>query len=1206
MISENSKLSKHVHVMDNFQYAINIGYDLYSDDKIKNYIPTESAIDIIEDIVLSTSPSSTDRARIFIGPYGKGKSHLALVILSILCRNDKNLYSSLLTTICQTRPELCEYIKNYHKKQRKLLPVVIQGSGMGIRQSLLFGLRKALESVDLGNYMPSTYFRAAIQTIDFWKKNYPDTYENFSSSISCSVSDFIEELSSFNNKIYEEFLAIYPTLTSGSEFNPVNGMDVVSLYSEVSKKIKENGYDGIFVIYDEFSKYLEGNIKKITGDEIKTLQDFAEYCNRSKNNQIHILLISHKNILNYIDNLSKTKIDAWKAVSNRFKNIELNTSTSQTYDLITKVINHDEDWFEEYKNKYSLEFSKLSTRWKNHKIFSDITSDSFNALLYKCYPLSPVTTFILPRISEEIAQNERTLFTFLSSSGQKNTLPAYLDNTEDTEFSLVTPDLIFDYFEPLFKAEAYDKPIHKYWKLAKVAIKKLNANQVVEKKIIKTLALIYIVNRFDLLSPDMNTIFNIFDGVCEISKPITELQSNNIIRSLDNSNYLRIVEHTDVNLNVLIENETEKVRIKYSVVDILNDYIGNTVIYPNSYNDENYVVRYFDFKFISSNQLSDINLINSYLNCNGDGVVFAVILENSKQNILENISAIDNNRIIFVVPKTDEEVSDIVYKYFAIKQIVAKQEDIVVRDELSYSLLDLENYIENIVEEYLLPEKDASDYFYLGKKKNIKRKSALSSALSSILEKVYVNYPIINNEMINKNIISSQAVNSRNKVLCGLLENEIKENLGLKGSGQEMSIMRSTVKNKGILVSVTDSYVLNTTNLDDKNLQNALNVIREFIISSTIKGGRPFIELYDLLTKPENGIGMKKGVIPIYIACVIHKYKKHIAILKGSKELELSARLLDSINENPTDFSIYIENWSSEKENYISYLSKVFSSFVKEAELEFSNFDYIVRAIQRWYLQLPKYSKEAKKIFDENGQLSSVDKSTLKFIGLIKSSEINAREFLFEKLLNAYGFDSFDSKLAIEIEKSKKILDNAKKNLISYLKKELISRFSANNNENASFSSVILNWYDDLNNETKHHMFNNVDSSLLEVIAQITPDEDSFVESFSRTATGLRIDDWAELTVDTFLSTVDSFIGTITEYNNNSSNGSASTNGSYMLSFTDESGNVTYKTFDKTNYTSVGSIMYSDVEAMIEEYGEAISKEEKRQILIDAINKLLG
>ena len=34
--------------------------------------------------------------------------------------------------------------------------------------------------------------------------------------------------------------------------------------------------------------------------------------------------------------------------------------------------------------------------------------------------------------------------------------------------------------------------------------------------------------------------------------------------------------------------------------------------------------------------------------------------------------------------------------------------------------------------------------------------------------------------------------------------------------------------------------------------------------------------------------------------------------------------------------------------------------------------------------------------------------------------------------------------------------------------------------------------------------------------------------------------------------------------------------------------------------------MYSDVEAMIEEYGEAISKEEKRQILIDAINKLLG
>ena len=79
-------LTKNIDIMQDFQYAINIGYDLYSDDKIKNYIPTPSAIEIIEDIMLSTSNTTNDRAKIFVGAYGKGKSHLALIIASLLFR----------------------------------------------------------------------------------------------------------------------------------------------------------------------------------------------------------------------------------------------------------------------------------------------------------------------------------------------------------------------------------------------------------------------------------------------------------------------------------------------------------------------------------------------------------------------------------------------------------------------------------------------------------------------------------------------------------------------------------------------------------------------------------------------------------------------------------------------------------------------------------------------------------------------------------------------------------------------------------------------------------------------------------------------------------------------------------------------------------------------------------------------------------------
>ena len=48
----------------------------------------------------------------------------------------------------------------------------------------------------------------------------------------------------------------------------------------------------------------------------------------------------------------------------------------------------------------------------------------------------------LARLSERIAQNERTLFTFISSPGT-STLPAFLDKYNDDRFDLITPDVIF-------------------------------------------------------------------------------------------------------------------------------------------------------------------------------------------------------------------------------------------------------------------------------------------------------------------------------------------------------------------------------------------------------------------------------------------------------------------------------------------------------------------------------------------------------------------------------------------------------------------------------------------------------------------------------------------------------------------------------------------------------------------------------------------
>ena len=53
-------MKKMISVASGFQYSVNIGYDLNNDEKLRNFIPTKSALNLLSDILLSTNISSSD------------------------------------------------------------------------------------------------------------------------------------------------------------------------------------------------------------------------------------------------------------------------------------------------------------------------------------------------------------------------------------------------------------------------------------------------------------------------------------------------------------------------------------------------------------------------------------------------------------------------------------------------------------------------------------------------------------------------------------------------------------------------------------------------------------------------------------------------------------------------------------------------------------------------------------------------------------------------------------------------------------------------------------------------------------------------------------------------------------------------------------------------------------------------------------------
>ena len=175
------------------------------------------------------------------------------------------------------------------------------------------------------------------------------------------------------------------------------------------------------------------------------------------------------------------------------------------------------------------------------------------------------------------------------------------------------------------------------------------------------------------------------------------------------------------------------------------------------------------------------------------------------------------------------------------------------------------------------------------------------------------------------------------------------------------------------------------------------------------------------------------------------------------------------------------------------------------------------------------------------------------------------------------------------------------------LKEDLANIFSfGKRNADASLSSTVKDWTSSLNQDVTAHMFNGNENNMLSICLNITPDENKFIEELARTATSLRIDDWSEITIEAFVKAVGDFVETINNFKDRISETNEISAGSYRITFIDEKGKESYRTFDRAEYTKAAKLLYDDAASLIEEYGESLSNSEKRQVLIDIINKLLG
>lgn len=1075
--------SKYIDVNKNFKSSVNLEYDLKNEDKIKEYIPTSDLCDVLEYYVASALKDENSRSTLLVGPYGKGKSYLMLMITYLLGkRENEKLFNDVVDKINKINSNLASLLLKINEMKLSLLPIIINNnSADDFNNSFMIALFNALKDAKLTELMPDSTFSEAINIIKKWKKENAKNNFNLESYFiknNTTIQNLEKELKEYKVSALQKFRHIFTDVSHGATFSSYISNDIASLYADVANKVKNYGYSGLFIIYDEFGIFLESQDKEFN-NKLNKLQNLAEKCNSSNNDeQMHLCCVTHKDFVLY--SKSKETTNSFAKIAERFKTIKFNRSLEENYEILCDALNK-KSVYKEQTDKFSKENDNFIKKLTETNI---LDKENILYLIANAFPFNPLSVYALVNISELLGQNERTLFTFLTDSSE-NTFKYFIRHNSK---GLLNIDYIYDYFSDLIKNDEYLNKLGKKVEAIRTVIEDND-----EIKVIKALAIFKIINdenKFPSSIRNISLALNLDE--IKVSKIVHKLISNGYIKQDSTTSNINFSMIIDDNLNKKIEQITNSKFMNIKIEDLLLSIDSHKYFVSNKYNYEYEMTRYFTmiyFKVTNFLKIEEASSLENYIN--GDGLIINLINDNgcSTDDIRNKLEKLQISNIIvrLINKKIDNNVVEKAKKVLGINYLLQDKDlNEVEKETLKLYYLDLYNDVNKYIENLLNNANLIND---------LNTNNKLNDMIYDSLIKTYDKTVVLVNEQVNKNNISTVSKKARNNV--GDIILQIKEN-NFSPTSLEQTIYKSYVE------------CLN------KN-KNIIEEIINFIKNNKINNKLRVNSIYNFLK--DKPYGMRKGIIPLFIVQVINNLNAcHKAIILFNKNLEIpvtTANIDLGLLDEKFEFSILeyavasyeaikllCENLQIKTSDNLAEMVKKLIDYLRN---DFYQFDQII----------------AQSTTKDN--IIGLSEIELKYKELIKNNDLNSFTLVFKELKDLFNVDI--SNLPNEILNVRKSMVNKAKryyeNLVLFTRK----LFKSDDIKNG-FLNILS-----LNNLENIVLLNNY-SQIYETLNKANHNDDVVVKQLSIVITKSHLSSFNKEKDKLYKETLENFIKYLENYNN--------------------------------------------------------------------------
>ena len=1159
-----------------YKYSANVCFDIHNAVKLSEFIPNEITTGILREYAgeIIEGRSST-HSRILYGSYGTGKSHLLTVLGAILgqINTNRNEFKQFTRMIDKFDSDLASDLRKFAKENQAFLVVPIYTDYQDFSSCIAYSLKKELEVNNI-EVTFSGFFDEARILLRKWLKGAESKkrVEEECTKLSLSITDLKRGLEAYDSKYEKLFKKIYGAISYGADFKTTAGNLIDNLHK--ANTAIAGRYKGIVFIFDEFGRYIEDNSDSV---KVKDIQDMAEYCDHS-NNDNYLILVSHKQLSMYADNMNKTMSDEWKKVEGRFKATSINIKYNQCLSLIGNIIPKTDNW-NGFKKRFGSRLNALYNQTSEFKGFLNTTAndDEKQDYLEDGYPLHPITLYALDRLSKKVAQNERTYFTYLAGD-EDYSLSYQLRQYDVMEFHFVGLDAIYDYFD--FNIRAYKTgEAYKIYKKIQYAIGKLGMDHKgLPARILKAMAVIFIIGDSSVLVPDRDTLTHVVDAPQdELLSIIDMLEQKKIIKYMRQYGYYDYFDSSIFDLDAMIEEKLTRVSDEM-VISVLNDDFSDFAIYPHAYNERFHMNRVLLPVFIRKEDLNrriPFSIIPKYY----DGVVAFVLDNNAQQDEYKDLQVAPERAILHVNSKSDileQEVRRyIAIQYYYTKRNELAKDDPTVVKELELYLNEQRAVISEMINNWRNYKEKASFTVLNGTVRDVSTEWELSKLASMLMFESFPKTIIVNNYLINKNNVSGAIRQARKKALEGIMS---------KGDmyadctplSPESNIIRSVLSMNGIGDSIGISEEM-LNRLEDGTVSGefVMHEIERFVHKAE-KGQYELRKIYEKLK--QEPYGLRDGYIPVLLAFAMREYHNVSIYFHGTEHDYTEEEFVKALAESE-NYSIYICNWNSEQQRYIEKLESIFERYIIGTKGT-NRLKKLYMAMNSHYASIAKSARTTEKY---------VSPEAIKYRDILNVTHTDYNKFFFETLTEIEGdIQSLD----VRIMNIKKELEDVPEKLAQKVGKEIRYTFSID--ENTSLAQGLTNLYMTEWDRKSSKAFDYSTNSFLEYISELKETTDiDLIESLARILTGFEIEFWSDSKIEDFSEILGKIIAKLDDYEPTDELGDGD------VKMTLEYGNQApvISRFSEEELSTNGQIMLNKMKSTIKNFGESLSYEEKLNVM---------